>query len=613
MMTRHESRSAGAGPPPLVRALLRPQAFPHAAGDLRLHETHCSWVVLAGRFAYKLKKPVDLGFLDFTTVERRAAACAEEVRLNQRLAPDVYLGVVWVVERGGALFLGGRGRPVEPAVRMRRLPEAGMLPCLLARRAVGPRLARRLAARLAAFHAAAPTGPGVDEWGGLEVVRANWAENLAQTAGLDPDVLPPAARAAVERYVARFLEGQAPLLARRVAEGRVREGHGDLHAANVCVDGHRLVLFDCLEFAPRFRCADVAAEVAFLAMDLSHHGRADLGGAFVAAYVRASGDAELPLLLDFYACYRAYVRGKVLALRLGQGGLPAAEAAAVADEAGAYFELARAYAERAACPLPPLLAVVMGLPASGKSTVARALAGRRGLVHLSSDVVRKELAGLPPTEHYDVPFGEGPYSAGMTRRTYAALLERAGRWLRRGHPVVLDATFGRPAQRAALLRLARRCRARLVVLVCHADEAQLRARLAARAREPADSPRTSDARLELWPALRAAYSEPAEVQGAVLLQTAAPLVETVRRAVDAVRGCAAGAGGYVPAGAICSTAAPVSWPARSRARASFAASRGKVSTRARTGTRGARARKASPSRRVRLATERSTRSPHSRA
>jgi aminoglycoside phosphotransferase family enzyme/predicted kinase len=533
MVAVHETPVAAAALPPLVRALLRPEAYGHAAGDIRLHETHCSWVVLVGRYAYKLKKPVSLGFLDFGTVERRAAACAEEVRLNRRLSPDLYLGVVWIVERDGAYFVGGRGRPVEPAVRMRRLPEAGMLPQLLARRAIGPRLLSRLAVGLAAFHATAPTGPGVDEWGSPAAVRANWEDNFAQTAALDPRTLPVDARAAVERYTSRFVEQQAPLLARRVAEGRIREGHGDLHAASVCLDRHRLRFFDCLEFAPRYRCGDVAAEVAFLAMDLDHYGRTDLAVAFVDAYVRASGDVELPDLLDFYKCYRAYVRGKVLGVRLQQGSLPAAAAADIADEAGAYFELARAYADRAARPLPPLLVAVMGPPASGKTTVARALAGRLGLVHLSSDVVRKELVGLRPTQHDAAPFGTGLYAAQATRRTYAALLERSRHWLCRGHAVVLDATFGRPVQRAALERLARRCRARLVVLVCRADEALLRARLAARANEAAC---TSDARLELWPALRAAFVPPAEVRSAVVLDTTAPAALTVRRALEAVRG-----------------------------------------------------------------------------
>jgi uncharacterized protein len=536
MMALRESRPQTA--PPLVRALLRPATYAHAADDLRLHETHCSWVVLAGRFAYKVKKPVDLGFLDFTTVARRAAACAEEVRLNRRFAPGVYLGVVWVVERDGAYHVGGRGRPVEPAVRMRRLPETGMLPSLLQQRTVGPRLLRRLAVDLAAAHVAAPTGPGVEVWGGPASIRANWAENFAQTAGFDRHLLPADARGAVERYVRRFLEEQAPRLARRVAGGRIREGHGDLHAGNVCRVGQRLLAFDCLEFAARFRCADVAAEVAFLAMDLDHAGRADLAVAVVDAYVRASGDADLPRLLDFYACYRAYVRGKVLGLRLGQGALAPTTAAAVAAAAEAYFELARAYATRVPGADRPLLVAVMGPPASGKTTVARALAGRLGLVHLSSDAVRKELAGLRPDVPCLVPFGKGPYGAEMTRRTYTTLLERAGRWLRRGHAVVLDATFGRPAQRAALGRLARRCHGRLVVLCCGVDEGRLRDRLAARATGPAGG---SDARLELWPALRGAFAAPTELPDVIGLDTGATPDAAVGRALAAIRERTSGA------------------------------------------------------------------------
>ncbi|MBI4494920.1 MAG: hypothetical protein HY690_19265 [Chloroflexi bacterium] len=300
--------------------------------------------MLAGPYAYKVKKPVDFGFLDFSTLERRTAACADEVRLNRRLCPDVYLGVVQLVEREGAFFVGGPGRLVEPAVWMRRLPEAGMLPNLLARGAVDARLMGRIALRLARFHAAAATGPGVDEYGSPATVRANWEENFAQTAAFAEPILPAAIRAAIAASIERFLAGQATFLERRVASGRIREGHGDLHAASICVEGRRLHLFDCLEFNARFRCADVAAEVAFLAMDLDHYGRPDLAAAFVEAYVRASGDGELPRLLDFYKCYRAYVRGKVLGLRLAEPGLPPARAVHVAREARAYFELALAYA-----------------------------------------------------------------------------------------------------------------------------------------------------------------------------------------------------------------------------------------------------------------------------
>ncbi len=544
-MVLREMATEAAARSRVLQALLQPAAYPHAAGDIRLHETHMSWVVLAGCYAYKLKKPVDLGFVDFTTVERRAAACAEEVRLNRRLSPDLYLGVVWIVERRGELFVGGRGRPVEPAVRMRRLPEEGMLPRLLVRHAVGPRLMRRLAASLAAFHATAATGPGVDEWGSPEAVRRNWDENFDQTATFEPQVLPPEARAAVADYVRQFLEAQGPLLVRRVVEGRIRDGHGDLHAGNVCVEGTRVHLFDCLEFTPRFRCADVAAEVAFLAMDLDHYGRADLGAAFVDAYERASQDADLLALLDFYRCYRAFVRGKVLGLRLLQNDRTPEEITALVDDASAYFELARAYAERARHPGDRTLVAVMGLPASGKTTLARALAGRLGLVHLSSDVIRKELAGLHPTEHVEEAFGKGLYGATMTRLTYAALLRRAGQWLRRDQSVVLDATFGRPAHRAALARLARRSRARLVVLHCRADEALLRARLAAHMTDPSS---VSDARPALWSALRAAFTEPVELPNAVVLDTALPLADTVRRALEAIRGSCPTAGGLAGSG-----------------------------------------------------------------
>ena len=382
--------------PPLVADLLRPEAFGHAADDLRLVETHISWVILVGPYAYKLKKPVDFGFLDFTTLERRRADCEAEVALNRRLCPDLYLGVVDVVQRDGRYCIGPPGEPVEPAVWMRRLPESGMLPALLARGSANERLMGRLARHLARFHASALTGPGVNENGGLATLRHNWEENFVQTELFVGRTLTADVRDMIRAYVDGFLTDQRPLLERRVAEGRIRDGHGDLHTGSVCVAGRRLYLFDCIEFNQRFRCADVAAEVAFLAMDLAHLGRADLASAFVDAYIAASGDAELRKLLDFYTCYRAYVRGKVLSFRLDEPELSPAETAQIEAEASAYFNLAWAVAGG----LPrPLLVVTMGLPATGKTTLARALAGQLGLVHLSSDVVRKQLAGLRATEH----------------------------------------------------------------------------------------------------------------------------------------------------------------------------------------------------------------------
>jgi uncharacterized protein len=497
--------------------LLRADAFTHPATNLRLIETHISWVILAGAYAYKIRKPINFGFLDFSSLDNRRSDCEAEIRLNRRLCAHLYLGLVYVVERDGRLAIGGPGRQIEPAVWMRRLPDSGMLPAILERQAADEHLVQRIAARLAEFHVVATTGPGVDEHGSIATIRANWCENFAQTTACNQRLLPDTHREAIRAYVEAFLDSSQALLERRILEHRIRDGHGDLHAGSVCAIRGRLYLFDCVEFSERFRCADVAAEVAFLAMDLDHLGRADLGHAFVDAYVRQSGDVELRLLLDFYKCYRAFVRGKVLAFRLNEPGLDPGESERVAQQARAYFELAHEYATPAA---QPLLLVTMGMPASGKTTLARAVAGRLGLVHLSSDVVRKRLIGMRPLAHRPDGYQRGLYSRAMSRRTYAALRRTAARWLRRGQSVVLDATYGHPAERAALRQLARRTGTRFMVVLCRADEQVVRARLAARA---TDTHTTSDARLELWPALKAAFVEPTDLPDAVVVDTAQPL------------------------------------------------------------------------------------------
>ncbi|HEY8293550.1 MAG TPA: AAA family ATPase, partial [Thermomicrobiales bacterium] len=298
-------------------------------------------------------------------------------------------------------------------------------------------------------------------------------------------------------------------------------GHGDLHCANICVEGRSLHLYDCLEFSPRYRCADVAADVAFLAMDLERYGRADLASAFVDAYVKESDDQQLRRLLPFYMSYRAYVRGKVLSLRLDEQSIADGEAERVLTEARQYFHLAWSFAGGVS---HPALFVAMGLPATGKTTLASALARHLGMVHLSSDRVRKELAHRALTEHGEDAFRHGLYSAAMTRRTYATLHRRAARWLRRGQSVVLDATYGTPAERVALRRLVKRTQVPLRMLVCEADEATIQARLAARAHDPQA---ISDARLALWAALCAAFVEPTELPDTVRLDMTRPLDDVI--------------------------------------------------------------------------------------
>jgi predicted kinase len=329
--------------------------------------------------------------------------------------------------------------------------------------------------------------------------------------------------------VQHFLERHRPFLERRLVEGRVRDGHGDLHAASICLENGSIRLFDSLQFAPHFRCADVAAEVAFLAMDLEHYGRTDLAWAFTDAYVRVSRDHDLLRLLDFYACYRAYVRGKVRSLRLAQSGNTAGDVIRITRESKAYFDLAWGHAGGLS---KPTVVVSMGLPASGKTTLARALASRLGLVHLSSDLTRKTLAGVAPTHRGTDSFRQGLYDRGITERTYSTLRQHAARWLRRGRSVVLDATFGNLDERARVQRLAQRLGAELRVVLCEADEGTLRARLARRATEHGA---ISDARLEIWPELRAAFSEPREIAGVLSVDATGTPEETADEAVALLR------------------------------------------------------------------------------
>jgi predicted kinase len=399
-----------------------------------------------------------------------------------------------------------------------------MLPNLLGAGDVDTRLARRIARALARFHASAATGPGVDEHGNLRTVTGNWRENFVQMEPFVGRTVTSAINDHIRTYVQQFLGQHEALFERRLATGRIRDGHGDLHAASICVEDGNIRLFDSLQFASRFRCGDVAAEVAFLAMDFEHHGRADMAWAFVDEYVSASGDEELLSLLEFYCCYRAYVRGKVRSLRLMQTDEPR-----IVSDARAYFDLAWAHAGGLK---QPYLLVAMGLPASGKTTLATGLAQRLGIVHVSSDVVRKSMAGVRPTEYRGAAFGEGMYEPATTQRTYAALRRHAARWLRRGRSVVLDATFGSPGERALVRKLAQRLDVPIRIVLCRADDATLKARLAGRATERGV---VSDARLELWPELRAAFADPQGDEDVLNVDATGSAEQTLEQALAALR------------------------------------------------------------------------------
>jgi aminoglycoside phosphotransferase family enzyme len=329
--------------PELIQALLDPKSYPHSPSKVELVQTQMSFVFLAGDLVYKVKKPVNLGYLDYTKLEQRHFFCQKEVDLNRRLCPEAYLGVVVIAGDAGRIFMEGNGPPIEYAVKMRHLPQDAMLNNLLVKDKATPQMLVSVAEKLARFHSKAETGTAISGFGDLDVIRQNAVENFEQTVKNISTTISPEQYTRIKTYTEDFLLQNAALFRRRVKEGIIRDCHGDLHAAHICFGDGSICIYDCIEFNDRFRYGDVASEVAFLAMDLDHYGRADLSRRFVSAYVAASGDAELGALLNFYKCYRAYVRGKVEGFKLADPHISNTEKTRILAVAREYFELADSY------------------------------------------------------------------------------------------------------------------------------------------------------------------------------------------------------------------------------------------------------------------------------
>jgi aminoglycoside phosphotransferase family enzyme/predicted kinase len=506
-----------------------PAIYPEPTTTVAVHETHISLVFLTDRFAYKLKKPVDLGFLNFSTLERRRLYCEQELTLNRRLSTGVYLEVVSLRQDHQHYTFGEQGEVVEYALKMRRLPDERSLENLLQRNAVTAEMIQALAQRLAAFHADNPLPASSEPYGTLEQVRADWDENFAQTAAAVGHSLTQQHYVKIQQAVSIFLQRHADWFAQRVHHGHIRDCHGDLRAEHIYFEGEQLQIIDCIEFNQRFRFIDVCSEVAFLALDLERLGALTQARAFVRAYVRHSKDVWLYRLLDFYRCYRAYVRGKVTSIRL-QTALPSALRAPLQRGAESYYRLAEHYAMRL---MPPLLLLTCGLIGSGKSTVARGIAEALGLELLSSDQLRKELAGLTPEMSQRVRYGEGLYDPSSIRRTYEALAELAREVLRRGDSVIIDASFAKRAERLRMTALAREMKAQCYVIECLAPEAVLRERLRERERS---STSISDAREEILEQFRDAFEPIQSDEEAcwVCLNTAKSLDACVQHALAAI-------------------------------------------------------------------------------
>jgi len=475
--------------------LARPAAFPAPRPHcVEIRETHASCVFLGERDVFKVKKPVDFGFLDFRTIEARKIACDAEITLNRRLAPDVYLDVVPVVRRtSGELAFGGEGTLVDWAVHMLRMPDELRADVRLATGALDPRSIDALAERLASFHAAARCDEQTNAFGSPAAIAVNAAENFAQTRACIGEHLRPSEADEIESWQLSFLHDRARLFEERVAAHRIRDGHGDLRLEHVYIGpAGELTILDCIEFNERFRFADVCADIAFFAMDLAWHGRVDLAERFLARYARSAGDFDFYALIDFYESYRAYVRGKIATLLASDATADVPSRARAAAEARRYFLLALAAHRRPA--LGPVLVCVGGLIASGKTTIAEGIGDDLGAAVVGTDLTRKQMLGVVPQLHLNDPSWKGAYDPAFTERVYVEVLRRAGVVLASGRSVVVDASFRSRAERQAASELARASNVPIRFVECRVNAAVARERLVRRERQNA----ISDGRLAIF-------------------------------------------------------------------------------------------------------------------
>ncbi len=482
-------------------------AAPAASGaaNARVAETHAAVVFFTGDRAYKLKKPVSLGFLDFSTRERRERACHREVELNRRFAPDVYLGVADVELPPGTLC--------DHLVAMRRMPDDRRLSVLVRGGAPVDDALRAVARLLARTHAASPRAGWISAEGTRDALRRRWTEGFAQVRPFHGRAIDAAEATEIERLTLRFLAGREPLFEARIREGRVVDGHGDLLADDIfCLDDGPRVL-DCMDFDDRLRYVDGLDDAAFLAMDLERLGASRLAGRFLFWYADYAADPAPPSLWHHYVAYRAFVRAKVGCLRWGQGD------AGAAVTAGEHAAIALRHLNAGAV----RLVLVGGLPGTGKTALSQALGDRLGHAVLGSDRIRKELAGLPPESPATTAYGTGLYTPEWTRRTYAELRDRAARLLAHGESVILDASWTSAAERAEAGRIGEEAHADLIALCCETRLAgeRLRARRGgASDADAAIADRMAEA-ADPWPE-------------AVVVDTSGPVEEAAARALRVV-------------------------------------------------------------------------------
>lgn len=496
-----------------IHQLLRePSFYPEHPSTVVVRETHISRVYLLESHVYKMKKDLALGFLDFSSLEKRRHYCEEELRLNRRFCPDTYLEVVDVCHDNGNLHIGPPGEPVECLLRMRRLPEERMLQVLLREGAPGLSDAMvALGRRLAFLHGETPPCNHDQGYSDLMHIRRNWEENFRQTKLFAGVTISPGGFSALESYVGQFLQDNAEMLTQREQDGCVRECHGDLHAEHVCMTDP-IRIFDCIEFNRRFRVSDILSDTAFLLMDLDRYNRRDLAERLWQVYSEVLAGPVSEKLIGFYKVYRAFVRGKVSSILTAEKDVEAGLRAHAHHDALGYFNLALGYL------LPQMLLITCGLMGTGKSTLAKTLETALPVSVIRSDIIRLQFKESPDAG-MRADYLQGPYRPEVTEMVYRQLEEQALPHLQAGRSVLLDASFGNAAQRRRMKELAAESGVPFAILLCECPRDVTLTRLDGRTERHED---VSDGRAELYDLQAARFETPGHGEPVIQVSTCNP-------------------------------------------------------------------------------------------
>lgn len=469
--------------PALITSLMKPEAHDHTVKKCELIETHASWVILTGTIAYKIKKPVDLGFLDFSTLSKRRVCCEEELRLNRRLAPEIYLGLAPIFGPAEQPKWTGSGKIIEYAVKMTQFPQDAQLDRALAIGNLQPRHIDIFARLIACFHQQIPVAGTDSRYGTPNHIRKSIQENFHQIRKHIPEeeMLKPLAE--LEHWTQTGLNAMEPVFVRRKSKGHVRECHGDLHLRNLAWINDAPVVFDCIEFNPGLRWIDVISDTAFLVMDLQDRLQPRLAQRFLNLYLEHTGDYCGLCVLPFYLTYRALVRAKVNAILAKQPGVNKKLRSEAEKDFFDYLQLAKRYTK----PAGVQLILTHGMSASGKSTLTQLLLEHLEAIRIRSDVERKRRFGMNPEDSGHALIGKGIYTDEVTEWTYSQLVKLADQILDSGYSVIVDATFLKIDQRQQFQRLAAAKQARFRILKCTASPETLRRRIVERKKNASDA------------------------------------------------------------------------------------------------------------------------------